>query len=99
MSYIKLRGRWYDDIVLDVHATAGDTSDDAKSSFHEETDCVFRQVPKHCMKILLGCLSTEVRREYILKPTNGSRSFHEIINGTWVTVVRFAISEILIIRS
>jgi hypothetical protein len=39
MSYIILRGRWYD-IVLNVHAPTEDKSDDMKDSFHEELDCV-----------------------------------------------------------
>jgi exonuclease III len=36
MSYIILRGRWCNIIVLNVHALCEDKSDDVKDSFYEE---------------------------------------------------------------
>jgi hypothetical protein len=38
MSYIMLRCRWCDIIVLNVHAPTEDKIDDVKDSFHEELD-------------------------------------------------------------
>ena len=35
VSYIILRGRWYDFIVLNVHAPCEEKSDDSKDSFNE----------------------------------------------------------------
>jgi hypothetical protein len=43
MSYITLRGRWCDIIVLNVHAPAEDKCDDTKDSFYEELEGVFDQ--------------------------------------------------------
>jgi len=42
MSYITLRGHWCD-IVLNVHTTTEDKSNDIKDSFYEELECVFDQ--------------------------------------------------------
>jgi hypothetical protein len=36
MSYITLKGRWCDIIVLNVHAPTEDKDDDIKDSFYEE---------------------------------------------------------------
>jgi hypothetical protein len=36
MSYIILRGCWYNIIVLNVHAPGEDKGDDVKGSFYEE---------------------------------------------------------------
>jgi hypothetical protein len=36
MSYIILRGRWYHTIVLNVHASTEDKTDEVKDSFYEE---------------------------------------------------------------
>jgi len=47
MSYITLRGRCYDIIVLNVHATAEDRSDDTKDSFYGEVQRVFDQLHKY----------------------------------------------------
>jgi len=37
-SYIVLRGRWCNIIVLNVHAPSEETSDDSKDSFYEELE-------------------------------------------------------------
>jgi hypothetical protein len=51
MSYITLRDRWCDSIVLNVHAPTEDKCDDTKESFCEELEGVFDQFPKYHMKI------------------------------------------------
>jgi hypothetical protein len=38
MSYILLRGRWCNIIVINVHAPCEDTSDDIKDSLYEDYD-------------------------------------------------------------
>ena len=46
MSYIILRGRWCNIIVLNVHASSEEKSDDSKDSFYEELHQVFDHFPK-----------------------------------------------------
>jgi hypothetical protein len=41
MSYIVLRGRWCNFIVLHVHATSEEKGDDSKDSSYEELEQVF----------------------------------------------------------
>jgi hypothetical protein len=41
VSYIVLRGRWCNIIVLNVHAPSEDKYDDPKDSFYEELEQVF----------------------------------------------------------
>ena len=54
MSYIVLRGRWCNIIVLNVHAPSEEKRDNSKDSFYEELEQVFDHFPKYDMKILLG---------------------------------------------
>jgi hypothetical protein len=49
MSYIILRGRWCNIIVVNVHAPCEDTSE---NSFYEELGRVFDQFPRYDMKNL-----------------------------------------------
>jgi hypothetical protein len=72
MSYIILRGRWCNIIVLNVHAPIEDKIDDMKDRFYEELECVFHKFPKYHMKILLGDFNAKVGREDIFKPTIGT---------------------------
>jgi len=41
-SYMVLRGRWCNIIILNVHAQSEEKSDDSKHRFYEELDQVFR---------------------------------------------------------
>jgi hypothetical protein len=79
MSYIMLRGRWCNIIVLNVHAPCEDKADEEKDSFYEELGRVFDQFPRY-MKIILGDFNAKVGRENIFKPTIGNESLHEINN-------------------
>jgi hypothetical protein len=65
MSYITLRGRWCDIIVLNVHAPTEDKCDDTKDSFYEELEGVFNQFPKYHMKIRLGYFNAKAGSEDI----------------------------------
>jgi hypothetical protein len=74
MSYITLKGRWCDVIVLNVRAPTEDKDNDIKNNLHEELHLVFDQFPRCHMKILLGDVNAKVRREDIFKPIIGNES-------------------------
>jgi hypothetical protein len=86
MSYITLRGLWYD-IVLNVHAPAEVKGDDTKESFCEELESVFDQVTKDHMKLLLGDFSARIGRDDTFELTVGNESLHEIRHDYTVRVV------------
>jgi hypothetical protein len=46
MSYIVLRGRWCNIIVLNVHVPSKENSGESKDSFYEELEQVFNHFPK-----------------------------------------------------
>ena len=62
VSYIVLRGRWCNIIVLNAHAPSEDKGDDSKDSFYEELEQVFDNFPRYHMKILLGDFNAKVGR-------------------------------------
>jgi hypothetical protein len=72
MSYIILRGRWCNIIVVNVHTPCGDTSDVIKDRFYEELGRVFDQFPRYDIKILFGDFNAKVGREDIFKQTIGN---------------------------
>jgi hypothetical protein len=99
ISYIILRGRWCNIIVVNVHAPCEDMSDDIKDSFYEELGRVFDQFPRYDMKILLGDFNAKIGRENIFKPTIGNDSSHKISNDNGVRVVNFTTSNNLVVKS
>jgi hypothetical protein len=46
MSYMILRGSWCHIIVLNVHVSTENKSDDVKVSFYKELELVFDKFPK-----------------------------------------------------
>jgi hypothetical protein len=98
MSYIILRGRWCDIIVLNVHGSTEDKIDDVKNRFYEELENIFDKIPKYHLKILLGDFNAKVGREGIFKPTTGNENLRKISNDNEVRVVNSAASKNLIIE-
>ena len=76
MSYIALRGRWCNIIVLNVHTPSEENSGDLKYNFHGELEQIFDHFPKYHIKILLGDFNAKAGRENIFKPTIGNKSLH-----------------------
>jgi hypothetical protein len=93
MSYITLKGRWYD-IVLNVHAPTEDKYDVIKDSFCKELEQVFDQFPRYYMKILLGDFNAKVGRKAIFKPIIGNGSLHEASNDNGIRIVILQLQKI-----
>ena len=85
VSYIVLRGRWGNIIVLNVHAPNEEKSDDPRDSFYEELEQVFDLLPKYHMKILL--------RDFIAKW--GKRMFSNLQLGmrVYIRIVMIMVLE------
>jgi len=66
LSYIVLKGRWRNIIVVNVHAQSEEKSDESEDSFYEELEQVFDHFLKYHMKMLLGDFNAKVGREYFL---------------------------------
>jgi exonuclease III len=90
MSYIVLRGRWCNIIVLNAHAPTEEKCDDSKDSFYEELEGVFDHFRKYHMKILLGDFNAKVGRGDTFKPKIANESLHQDGNDNGVTVVNVA---------
>jgi hypothetical protein len=78
MSYVILRGRKCNIIVLKVHTPCEDKGDDIKDTFYKELGCVFDKFPKYNTKILLGAFNAKAGKEDIFKRTIRNESSHEI---------------------
>jgi hypothetical protein len=85
MSYLILRGRCCNIIVLNVHGQTEDKINDLKDTFYEELEQVFDKFPRYHMKILLAYFNAKAGREDIFKPTIVNESLCEIGNDNGVS--------------
>jgi hypothetical protein len=65
LSYIVLRSRWCNIIVLNVHAPSDEKGDDSTDSFYEELEQILDHFPKYYMKILLGDLNEKFSNQQL----------------------------------
>jgi len=94
VSYVVLRGRWCNIIVLNVHTPSEEKSDDSKDSSYEKLEQVFDY-----MKIPLGDFNAKVGEENIFKPTNWNESLHQDSNDNGVRIVNCATSKHIDVKS
>jgi hypothetical protein len=99
MSYVTLRRRCCDVIVLNIHAPTKDNIADVKDRFYEVLKRVFDKFAEHHMNISFGEFNTKVGTKDIFKPTTGNKSLHEICNDNGAGVVKFATSKNLTVKS
>ena len=79
VSYIVPRGRWFNIIVLNVHAPSEEKSDESKDSFYEELEQVFDHFSKYHMKILLGDFNAMWRERRFSSRQLGMRVYISIV--------------------
>jgi len=82
-----------------VHAPCEEKRNDPKDSFHEDLEQVFDHFPRYHMRILLGDFNVKVGGDNIFKPTIGNDSLHQDSNDIGVTIVNFATSKNLVVKS
>jgi hypothetical protein len=74
-------------------------NDHSKDTFYDEIEQVFDYFPKYHIKILLRDFNAKLRREDIFKLTIGNESLHQVNNDNGVSVVNFATSNNLVLKS
>ena len=94
MSYIELRGRWCNIIVLNVHAPSEEKSDDSKDNF-----CVELEQGFFFIIFVIGDFNAKVGRENIFKPTIGNGSLHQDSNDNRFRTVYVITSKNLVVKS
>ncbi|KAJ4447111.1 hypothetical protein ANN_09111 [Periplaneta americana] len=99
LSYLVLKGRWCDIIVINAHASTEEKDDHIKDSFYEELEHTFDQLPRFHMKILLGDFNAKVGQEDIFRPTIGKESLYVTSSDNGIRLVNFATSKNLIVQN
>ena len=73
-SYIVMRGRWFNIIVLNLHAPSEEKIDESKEKLEQD----FYHLPKYQKKILLGDFNAKVGKENISNRQLGMRVYISI---------------------
>ncbi|PSN37502.1 hypothetical protein C0J52_26535 [Blattella germanica] len=99
ISYIILKGKRHDFIIVNVYGPTETSDDTIKDEIYEELKSVFDRLSRYHMKIFLGDFNAKVGREDIFRPTIGKFSLHEDSNDNGDRLVTFATSKNLTVKS
>jgi hypothetical protein len=91
--------RWCNIILLNVHGSTEEKSDNMKDRFYVGLEHVFDKFTKCHKKIMLGYVNDEVGREDIFKPCIWNDSLLKISNDNGIGLVNFATSKNLTVKS
>lgn len=78
ISYIRLRGKFYNNSLLSVYTPTEEKNDLTKDTFYDQLERVFVAIPKQ--NIVLGDFNAKIGREDVFRPTIGKFSVHDQYN-------------------
>jgi hypothetical protein len=77
LCVIRIKGRFFNYSLINIHATTNDSEEKAKDQFYEQLERAYAVCPSHDVKLVVGDANTKVGQETVHQPTIGKHSLHE----------------------
>ena len=87
---LRLRGRFFNYSIINVHAPHNGRPDEEKERFYSELERAHDYCPKHDIKIVIGDFNAQVGREATYRPVIGKYSLHPETNENGLRLISFA---------
>jgi hypothetical protein len=97
MCWLRLRGKFFNYIVINAHAPTEDKSDIEKDVFCDGLRNLYDACPKHDVKLIIGDLNAQIGKEAIYYPTKGMEALRQQSNENGKRVKHFAASRNMVI--
>lgn len=99
MCVIRLKAKFFNISIVNIHAPTEEKDDEEKEGFYEELDRAYNSCNDHDIKIVIGDANAKVGREEFYSQHIGKFSLHERCNNNGERLVNFAASKNMIIGS
>lgn len=96
---LRLRSRFFNIALINVHAPTEDKDDDYKDNFYDKLQASLSKLPQNDVKIVLGDMNAQVGQEQVFLPTIGLHSVHEDSNDNGFRLIDFAASNNMVVSS
>ena len=96
LCWIRVRGKFINYSIINVHAPTEDKDDEEKDKFYLELETTYSRCPKHDTKIVLGGINAKVGKDEN-PPHVGRNVLHEEFNINGHKLVQFAAAADMII--
>jgi hypothetical protein len=84
---------------LRIRGVFCNTTEEQKDDFYEDLERIYRKVPRHDKKIVMGDFNAKAGREPCLAPNVGKHSLHEETSNNGWRMIDFAITKKMAISS
>lgn len=99
LCYLRLRGKFNNYSIINVHAPTEEKEDEEKDEFYEELDHLWVRCPRHDVQIIMGDFNAKVGKEEEFCAVIGRNSLHSISNENGIRILSFAASHSMVIGS
>ncbi|XP_055387910.1 craniofacial development protein 2-like [Condylostylus longicornis] len=99
MCCLRLKGKFFNTSIINVHAQTEDKSDEEEEEFYEELERIYDNCPKNDIKIIIGDCNAKIGHETIYNNQIGQFSMHEQTNDNGKRLIFFAPSKNMVIAS
>lgn len=96
---LRVKGKFFNLSIINAHAPTKDKDERIKDEFYETLERVYDCRPKNEIKILIGDLNAQIRRERIYQEYAGRHSVHEMTNDNGSRLMGLAASKRMFVGS
>jgi hypothetical protein len=96
LCVIRIKGRFFNYSLINIHAPTDDSDEEAKDQFYEQLERAYAACPSHDVKLVMGRANA---KEPYIRPTIGKHSLHESTNENDLRLVGFAAGRQMAIKS
>lgn len=93
MCYLRVKGRFFNLSIINVHTLTENKEDAIKDEFYEELERLYDSRLKNDIKIIIGDFDTQIGREQIYRGCIGRHSIHENTHDNGSRLADFAMSS------
>ncbi|XP_039447421.1 craniofacial development protein 2-like [Culex pipiens pallens] len=99
MCVLRVKGRFFNISIINVHSPHSGSEDDDKDAFYEQLNWTYNSCPKHDVKDVIGNFNAQVGQEEEFRPVIGKFSAHVRTNENDLRLIDFATSKNMAVRS
>ncbi|XP_055632406.1 craniofacial development protein 2-like [Toxorhynchites rutilus septentrionalis] len=99
MCVLRIKGRFYNYSIINVHCPHEGRPDDEKEAFYAQLEAIYDSCSPRDIKIVIGDMNAQVGREAMYRPVIGPCRLHTDTNDNGQRCFNFAASRGLVIRS
>ena len=96
---IRLKGKYRNITLINIHASTEEKDDDVKEQFYAELQQVQEKVPKHDLLIILGDCNAKIEREKAYQKVTSKHTLHDKTNGNGQLVCEYATVNDMVVAS